>query len=71
MKNSRTLPNGSVINLDLITTIRKNDSFDLLGNRVFQVVYEIGNDTYREDFKTAKERDERFNYLKHLWGERD
>lgn len=66
MKNSRTLPNGSVINLDLITTIRKNDSFDLLGNRVFQVVYEIGNDTYREDFKTVKERDERFNYLVHL-----
>ena len=66
MKNSRTLPNGSVINLDLITTIRKNDSFDLLENRVFQVVYEIGNDTYREDFKTVKERDERFNYLVHL-----
>lgn len=66
MKNSRTLPNGSAINLDLITTIRKNDSFDLLGNRVFQVVYEIGNDTYREDFKTAKERDERFDYLVHL-----
>lgn len=66
MKNSRTLPNGSVINLDLITTIRKNDSFDLLGNRVFQVVYEIGNDTYREDFKTVNERDERFDYLVHL-----
>ena len=66
MKNSRTLPNGSVINLDLITTIRKNDSFDLLGNRVFQVIYEIGNDTYREDFKTVKERDERFDYLVHL-----
>ena len=66
MKNSRTLPNGSVINLDLITTIRKNDSFDLLGNRVFQVIYEIGNDTYREDFKTVKERDDRFNYLVHL-----
>lgn len=54
MKNIRILPNGSAINLDLITTIRKNDSFDLLGNRVFQVVYEIGNDTYREDFKTVK-----------------
>lgn len=66
MKNSRTLPNGSAINLDLITTIRKNDSFDLLGNRVFQVVYEIGNGTYREDFKTVKERDERFDYLVHL-----
>ena len=66
MKNSRMLPNGSVINLDLITTICKNDSFDLFGNRVFQVVYEIGNDTYREDFKTVKERDERFDYLVHL-----
>jgi hypothetical protein len=66
MKNSKELPDGTVINLDLITLIRKNDSFDLLGNRVFQVVYEIGNDTYREDFKTVKERDERFNYLKHL-----
>lgn len=66
MKNSRTLPNGFVINLDLITIIRKNDSFDLLGNRVFQVVYKIGNDTYREDFKTVKERDKRFDYLVHL-----
>lgn len=66
MKNSRTLPNGFVINLDLITIIRKNDSFDLLGNRVFQVIYEIGRDTYREDFKTVKERDERFDYLVHL-----
>lgn len=66
MKNSRELPDGTVINLDLITIIRKNDSFDLLGNRVFQVVYEIGNDTYREDFKTVKERNERFDYLVHL-----
>ena len=66
MKNSRELPDGTVINLDLITSIRKNNSFDLLGNPIYQVLYEIGCGSYREDFRNCKERDERFNYLKHL-----
>lgn len=66
MKNSRELPDGTVINLDSITSIRKNDTFDLLGNREFQVLYEIGCHTYYENFRSCKERDERFNYLKHL-----
>lgn len=66
MKNIRTLPDGSVINLDLITTIRKNDSFNFLGNRVFQVLYDIGRNSYCEDFGICEERDKRFDYLVHL-----
>ena len=67
MKNIRELPDGTAINLDLITSIRKNDTFDCIGkHREFQVLYEIGCHTYYESFRNCKERDERFNYLKHL-----